>query len=180
MSWQSYIDDQLMNTNLIKHAVIAGHDGNIWATSKEFKMTWKNCYKTTTTPAACSRVVQWLVASSTCSFQKMTECWGLSISRVDVTALKQFKLWYSVSTSHQRCQNRSPLSQNGWVNTSSPLATRIDTSPSKTYPSSRRRRIVWLTSATSIKCNSNSVFFFFYWPIQLHESCCYIRLLLTI
>jgi len=39
MSWQSYIDDQLMNTNLIKHAVIAGHDGNIWATSKEFKVS---------------------------------------------------------------------------------------------------------------------------------------------
>jgi len=91
----------------------------------------------------------------------MTECWGSSISRVDVTALKQFKLWYSASTSHQRCQNRSPLLQNGWANTSSPLATRIYTSPSKTYPSSRRRRIVWLTSATSIKCNSNSVFFLF-------------------
>jgi len=39
MSWQSYIDDQLLSTNMIKHAVICGHDGNVWATSKDFKPT---------------------------------------------------------------------------------------------------------------------------------------------
>jgi len=39
MSWQSYVDDQLLSTKLIKHAVICGHDGNIWATSADFKVT---------------------------------------------------------------------------------------------------------------------------------------------
>jgi len=38
MSWQGYIDEQLLGTKLIKHAVICGHDGNIWATSKDFKV----------------------------------------------------------------------------------------------------------------------------------------------
>jgi len=39
MSWQSYIDDQLLATKAIKQAVICGHDGNIWATSADFKVT---------------------------------------------------------------------------------------------------------------------------------------------
>ena len=33
MSWQSYVDDQLLNTRMVTHAVICGHDGNIWASS---------------------------------------------------------------------------------------------------------------------------------------------------
>merc|ERR1711862_187070 len=36
MSWQSYVDDQRLSTKVIKNAVIAGHDGNIWATSAGF------------------------------------------------------------------------------------------------------------------------------------------------
>ena len=35
MSWDSYIQDQLLATKCIKHAIICGHDGNIWAQSKE-------------------------------------------------------------------------------------------------------------------------------------------------
>jgi len=36
MSWQSYVDDQLVATKMVKHAVICGHDGNIWAQSAGF------------------------------------------------------------------------------------------------------------------------------------------------
>ena len=36
MSWQSYIDDQLLATKAVKNAVICGHDGNIWAKSGDF------------------------------------------------------------------------------------------------------------------------------------------------
>merc|ERR1712117_493601 len=39
MSWQSYVDDQLISTNMIKNAVIAGHDGNIWASSAGSNVT---------------------------------------------------------------------------------------------------------------------------------------------
>jgi len=39
MSWQSYVDDQLLNTKMVTHAVICGHDGNIWATSNNFGVT---------------------------------------------------------------------------------------------------------------------------------------------
>merc|ERR1712037_1028470 len=39
MSWQSCVDDQLISTNMIKNAVIAGHDGNIWASSSGFNVT---------------------------------------------------------------------------------------------------------------------------------------------
>jgi len=36
MSWQEYIDKQLMASGVVKHAVIAGHDGIIWAKSDKF------------------------------------------------------------------------------------------------------------------------------------------------
>merc|ERR1712165_560948 len=39
MSWQSYVDDQLVATKMVKHAVICGHDGNIWAQSAGFTVS---------------------------------------------------------------------------------------------------------------------------------------------
>jgi len=39
MSWQAYVDDQLMSTKMVTHAVICGHDGNIWAQSAGFTVT---------------------------------------------------------------------------------------------------------------------------------------------
>ena len=38
MSWQDYIDTQLVGKEL-KEAVIAGHDGNVWAKSSNFNVT---------------------------------------------------------------------------------------------------------------------------------------------
>merc|ERR1712080_803242 len=31
MSWQSYVDEQLIASGMVTAAAIAGHDGNIWA-----------------------------------------------------------------------------------------------------------------------------------------------------
>jgi len=39
MSWQTYVDDQLLASKHVTHAVICGHDGNIWAKSKDFNVT---------------------------------------------------------------------------------------------------------------------------------------------
>ncbi|XP_023329744.1 profilin [Eurytemora carolleeae] len=39
MSWQSYVDDQLIATKVIKDAIICGHDGNVWATSPGLSAT---------------------------------------------------------------------------------------------------------------------------------------------
>jgi len=39
MSWQSYVDDQLLATKMVSQAAICGHDGNIWATSAGFGVT---------------------------------------------------------------------------------------------------------------------------------------------
>jgi hypothetical protein len=39
MSWQSYVDDQLISTNMIKNAVIAGHDVNIRASRSGFNVS---------------------------------------------------------------------------------------------------------------------------------------------
>lgn len=36
MSWQAYVDDQLLATKQVSQAVICGHDGNAWATSAGF------------------------------------------------------------------------------------------------------------------------------------------------
>ena len=41
MSWQSYVDDQLLATKMVKHAVICGHDGNIWAQTANFSVSYK-------------------------------------------------------------------------------------------------------------------------------------------
>ena len=37
MSWQDYVNTQMIGKNLVK-AAIAGHDGNIWARSDEFNI----------------------------------------------------------------------------------------------------------------------------------------------
>nr|ALS04482.1 profilin [Acartia pacifica] len=39
MSWQSYVDDQLIGTKVVEDAIICGHDGNIWASSPGIKAT---------------------------------------------------------------------------------------------------------------------------------------------
>merc|ERR1712018_723772 len=37
-SWDSYIQDQLLATKCIKHAIICGHDANVWAKSSEINV----------------------------------------------------------------------------------------------------------------------------------------------
>ena len=39
MSWQSYVDDQLLATKVVTKAVIAGHDGAVWAASEGFNIS---------------------------------------------------------------------------------------------------------------------------------------------
>jgi len=39
MSWQAYVDDHLVATGQVKHAVLAGHDGSVWAKSAAFPGT---------------------------------------------------------------------------------------------------------------------------------------------
>merc|ERR1719479_374135 len=39
MSWQSYVDDQLLKTGKVAAATICGHDGSIWASSAGFNVT---------------------------------------------------------------------------------------------------------------------------------------------
>ncbi|XP_064119996.1 profilin-like [Macrobrachium rosenbergii] len=37
MSWQTYVDQQLMGSGLVAKAVIAGHDGTCWAKSNNIE-----------------------------------------------------------------------------------------------------------------------------------------------
>jgi len=39
MSWQAYVDDQLLKTGKIQRAAILGKSGGVWAASKEYKLT---------------------------------------------------------------------------------------------------------------------------------------------
>ena len=39
MSWQDYVDKQLVGTGLVKCAAIVGLDGSIWAKSADFDLT---------------------------------------------------------------------------------------------------------------------------------------------
>ncbi|KAJ3138793.1 profilin, required for normal timing of actin polymerization in response to thermal stress [Physocladia obscura] len=38
MSWQGYVDNQLVGTGKISKATILGHDGSLWATSAGFNL----------------------------------------------------------------------------------------------------------------------------------------------
>jgi len=39
MSWQEYVDKQLLASKCVSKAAIAGHDGGIWAKSDNFEIT---------------------------------------------------------------------------------------------------------------------------------------------
>ncbi|XP_047987380.1 profilin [Cydia fagiglandana] len=39
MSWQDYVDKQLMASRCVTKAAIAGHDGNLWAKSDGFEIS---------------------------------------------------------------------------------------------------------------------------------------------
>jgi len=39
MSWQDYVDKQLLASRCVTKAAIAGHDGNVWAKSDGFEVS---------------------------------------------------------------------------------------------------------------------------------------------
>lgn len=39
MSWQNYVDQQLIGSGVVANAIIAGHDGTIWAKSQNVNPT---------------------------------------------------------------------------------------------------------------------------------------------
>ncbi|KAL1457996.1 hypothetical protein WDU94_008173 [Cyamophila willieti] len=39
MSWQDYVDKQLLASRCVSKAAIAGHDGNVWAKSEGFELS---------------------------------------------------------------------------------------------------------------------------------------------
>lgn len=39
MSWQDYVDKQLLASRCVTKAAIAGHDGNVWAKSEGFEVS---------------------------------------------------------------------------------------------------------------------------------------------
>lgn len=41
MSWQDYVDNQLLASQCVSRAAIAGHDGGVWAKSEGFEVTLK-------------------------------------------------------------------------------------------------------------------------------------------
>lgn len=40
MSWQDYVDNQLIASQCVSRACIAGHDGGVWAKSDGFDVSW--------------------------------------------------------------------------------------------------------------------------------------------
>lgn len=39
MSWQDYVDNQLLASQCVSRAAIAGHDGGVWAKSEGFDVS---------------------------------------------------------------------------------------------------------------------------------------------
>jgi len=46
MSWQDYVDNQLLASQCVTKACIAGHDGNIWAQSNGFEVSTECVWNT--------------------------------------------------------------------------------------------------------------------------------------
>lgn len=44
MSWQDYVDNQLLASQCVSKAAIAGHDGGIWAKSDGFEVSTRYPY----------------------------------------------------------------------------------------------------------------------------------------
>lgn len=44
MSWQDYVDKQLIASRCVSKAAIAGHDGNVWAKSEGFDVSFLSYY----------------------------------------------------------------------------------------------------------------------------------------
>lgn len=44
MSWQDYVDNQLLASQCVSKAAIAGHDGGIWAKSEGFEVSTNSCH----------------------------------------------------------------------------------------------------------------------------------------
>ncbi|XP_045472138.1 profilin [Harmonia axyridis] len=45
MSWQDYVDKQLLASRCVSKAAIAGHDGNVWARSEGFDVSKEELQK---------------------------------------------------------------------------------------------------------------------------------------
>jgi profilin len=45
MSWQAYVDDQLVATGFVKKAAIVGLDGSLWANSPDLNLSADECTK---------------------------------------------------------------------------------------------------------------------------------------
>lgn len=45
MSWQDYVDNQLIASQCVSKACIAGHDGGIWAKSEGFDVSIINRWR---------------------------------------------------------------------------------------------------------------------------------------
>uniref|UniRef100_T1IN74 Profilin n=1 Tax=Strigamia maritima TaxID=126957 RepID=T1IN74_STRMM len=48
MSWQDYVDKQLLASKCVTQAAIAGHDGNVWAKSEGFNVNKEELAKVLT------------------------------------------------------------------------------------------------------------------------------------
>lgn len=44
MSWQDYVDNQLLASRCVSKAAIAGHDGGVWAKSEGFEVRLHSFY----------------------------------------------------------------------------------------------------------------------------------------
>lgn len=58
MSWQDYVDKQLLASRCVTKAAIAGHDGNVWAKSEGFDVSRRWCARASVHELSLSRAYQ--------------------------------------------------------------------------------------------------------------------------
>merc|ERR1711874_925814 len=126
MSWQSYVDDQLISTKVIKNAVIAGHDGNIWAASAGFPVSVEELKSLLGRYANTDELAMNGVTIGGTKYMFLSATDRVVRARGEPpgsTASKLYKPLSCVCTRTLWCQNRPLQSRKSWENTSSLWAT---------------------------------------------------------
>ena len=55
MSWQDYVDKQLLASGFVNHAAIIGTDGALWAKSAAFNVSLHTNFSSSVSPSPCPR-----------------------------------------------------------------------------------------------------------------------------
>lgn len=67
MSWQDYVDKQLLASRCVTKAAIGGHDGNVWAKSEGFEVSVLVFYHASSLTKVPTVPAMWIITYTICN-----------------------------------------------------------------------------------------------------------------